>query len=126
MNVFITYTITPTVEGDDFVIDGPLYFEFVVGPGNSSCITVNITDDDNYEGSESFVIFLSNSPMVKRSVDDPVREKRTVNHFSVPEGPVIGSPSSTTLTVNDPEGIVQFLITACVYYTLSMYMECLA
>ena len=98
----------------DFVYDGPLYFSFMVGPGNSSCITVNITDDDDYEGDESFVISLSDASMTKRSVDNPVRAKRTDNYFSEPDGPVIGSPSSTTVTISDPEGIVQFLITACV------------
>ena len=101
--------------GDDFFVYGPSYFNFAIGPGNRSCITVNITNDDDYEGDELFVISLSNSPpMVKRSVDDPVRAKRTGNYFSDPDGPVIGSPSSTTVTIRDPEGNMNLLITASV------------
>ena len=107
----IVYIITHSGEGGDFVIDGPLYFNFETGPGNSACITVNITNDDDYEGAESFAITLSNSsPTKKRSVDHLVRRKRLINDFSNPEGPVIGSPSSTTVTVIDPEGITQVLL----------------
>ena len=86
-----------TVEGADFVIDGPLYFVFETGTDNTSCISVNITSDENYEGDHSFTIRLSDAP------PGPMG-KRSVNHFSEPKGPIIGSVDSSTVFINDPEG----------------------
>ena len=84
------------VEGEDFTFIGPQVFTFNAITGNLSCITINITNDDDFEGDHSFTVELANVPDTKRSVND----------FSNPEGPIIGSSNVTTVSVNDAEGML--------------------
>ncbi len=88
-----------TVPGEDFTFDGPLVFQFVAGPGNTACISINITDDVDFEGDRPFTVMLSENagPQI-----GPLG-KRTVS-FSSPSGPLIGPNSQTVVTINDPEG----------------------
>ena len=61
--------------------------EFSVGDDLSSCISVDILDDDTYESPESFSAGISGS---------------TVGTLTV------GSPSSATVEIGDPEGMYAY------------------
>ena len=76
-------------------------FQFEAGPGNTACISINITDDVDFEGNRPFTVMLSEfagsmiGPMGKRTV-----------FFSSPSGPLIGPNNETVITINDSEGKV--------------------
>ena len=74
-------------------------FEFEAGPGNTACISVNLTDDFDFEGDHSFSVMLSEMP----GQPIPGPSKRTVS-FSSPSGPLIGPNSLTVVNINDSEG----------------------
>ena len=65
-----------------------LDFSFPVGTGTTACIDVTIIDDDDLEGNHRFRVDFGRirlNPALGRGV---------------------GSPSSTTVTIEDPEGIL--------------------
>ena len=66
------------------------------GPGSEACISVNITNDDDYEGPHSFIVRLSETP-------GGIKVKRT-SGFASPSGPLIGPISDTMVVINDAEG----------------------
>ena len=76
--------------------DGPdmVAAEFFNGGSLSSCIRVNITDDDTYEGPQTFSADIVGS---------------TVGMLA------IGMPNSTTVEIIDCEGIINFI---CSIYAL--------
>jgi len=64
-----------------------LDFSFPVGTGTTACIDVTIIDDDDLEGNHRFRVDFGRirlNPALGRGV---------------------GSPSSTTVTIQDPEGM---------------------
>ena len=60
-------------------------FNFGMGPVSQACIDVTINDDDNLEGDHTFTVDLG------------------VTHVPALGG--TGSPTSTTITIQDPEGM---------------------
>ena len=80
-------------------------FQFEAGPGNTACISINITDDVDFEGNRPFTVMLSEfaGPMIGSM------GKRTV-FFSSPSGPLIGPNSETVVTINDSEGKVAYIV----------------
>ena len=71
-----------------------LDFSFPVGTGTTACIDITITDDNNLEGDHTFTVDLLNIQII----GDDLR--RMVSMIG------IGSPSSTTVTIQDPEGML--------------------
>jgi len=65
-----------------------------VGTGTTACIAITITDDNNLEGDHTFTVDLLNIQII----GDDLR--RMVSMIG------IGSPSSTTVTIQDPEGML--------------------
>ena len=74
------------VDGADLMSSHFLTFNFQVGTVSPSCINITINDDDDLEGDQTFDVTLGNT-------STPVLSGR------------LGSPSFTTITVQDPEGI---------------------
>ena len=72
------------VDGAD--VTGSLTFNFQVGTVSSSCINITINNDDDLEGNHSFDVTLGDT-------STPVSLGG------------LGSPSFTTITIEDPEGI---------------------
>ena len=72
------------VNGTDFNSTATL-FNFEVGEVSQACIDVAINDDDDLEGDHTFTVELgrTNTPALGGT----------------------GSPTSTTITIQDPEGI---------------------
>ena len=72
------------VNGTDFNSTATL-FNFEVGEVSQACIDVAINDDDDLEGDHTFTVKLgrTNTPALGGT----------------------GSPTSTTITIQDPEGI---------------------
>ena len=79
----ILYGVLFSVDGADFSATTPM-FNFGMGPVSQVCIDVTIIDDTNLEGDHTFTVDLGTT--------------------SVPLGGT-GSPTSTTITIQDPEGI---------------------
>ena len=84
-NVFHTSSFLP-VDGADIMSSGSLTFIFQVGTVSSSCINIIINDDDDLEGDHTFDVTLgdTSTPVLLGG---------------------LGSPSFTTITIEDPEGI---------------------
>ena len=82
-------------------------FQFNGGLGNTACISVNISDDFDYEGDHSFTVMLSENAGPPIGGLWPV--KRTVT-FASPSGPLIGSNSQTVVTINDAEGKTYYTV----------------
>ena len=74
------------VHGADLMSSRFLTFDFQVGTVSPSCINITISDDDDLEGDQTFDVTLGNT-------STPVLSGR------------LDSPSFTTITVQDPEGI---------------------
>ena len=72
-----------SVDGTDFTAFAPI-FNFGMGPVSQACIDVLITNDNDLEGEHTFTVELGAT--------------------SVPALGT-GSPTSTTITIQDPEGI---------------------
>ena len=70
-----------SVDGIDFIASVPM-FNFGMGPVSQACIDVDIIDDNDLEGDHTFTVELG---------------------AASPLG--TGSPTSTTITIQDPEGI---------------------
>lgn len=85
------------VDGEDFSFDGPFVFVFTSGSNGIACVSINITDDDDYEGDHWFTVRLSETP-------SGLMGKRLVG-FSSPSGPLIGPDNETVVVINDPEGM---------------------
>ena len=95
-------------------------FQFEAGPGNTACISINITDDVDFEGNRPFTVMLSEDAgsmigsMGKRIVS-----------FSSPSGPLIGPNSETVVTINDSEGKVTapYMHTYIVWYNIIIILN---
>ena len=85
-NVFHALSFLP-VDGADVMSSGSLTFNFQVGTVSSSCINITINDDDDLEGDHTFDVTLgdTSTPVLLGG---------------------LGSPSFTTITIEDPEGIL--------------------
>ena len=84
-NVSHVLSFSP-VDGADLMSSHFLTFNFQVGTVSPSCINITINDDDDLEGDQTFDVTLGNTSI-------PVLSGR------------LGSPSFTTITIQDPEGI---------------------
>ena len=72
-----------SVDGTDFSATSPM-FNFGMGSVFEACIVVTISDDDDLEGNHAFIVGLgATSPALGGA----------------------GSPTSTTITIQDPEGM---------------------
>ena len=78
------------VDGADLMSSHFLTFNFQVGTVSPSCINITINDDDDLEGDQTFDVTLGNTSI-------PVLSGR------------LGSPSFTTITIQDPEGIRMYM-----------------
>ena len=72
-----------SADGTDFIASAPM-FNFGMGPLLQACIDVTIIDDDDLEGDHTFTVELGAT--------------------SLPALGGTGSPTSTTITIQDPEG----------------------
>ena len=77
------------VAGTDFSAPS-LDFNFQVGADTTACINVTIIDDNNLEGDHAFTINLG-------GMITPTLSGGTGG---------FGTPSSTTVTIQDPEGMI--------------------
>ena len=73
------------MDGTDFTAPS-LDFNFQVGTDTTACIDVTIIDDNNLEGDHTFTVNLGG--MITPTLTGG-----------------FGSPSSTTVTIQDPEGM---------------------
>ena len=81
-------------------------FSFPVSADNVGCVNIAILNDLDYEGDHTFQIMF---------IDLPVGKKRLTGVFTIPEGPVIGMMSTTTVEIHDAEGIVLIQLQVYVY-----------
>ena len=72
-----------SVDGTDFTASVPM-FNFGMGPVSPACINVNIVNDSDLEGDHTFTVELGATSLPALGT---------------------GSPTSTTITIQDPEGI---------------------
>ena len=73
------------VDGVD--VTGSLTFNFQVGTVSSSCINITINNDDDLEGDHTFTVELG-------AASTPAL------------GGGLGTPSTTTITIQDPDGML--------------------
>ena len=73
------------VPGIDIMDTAPA-FQFQVGALSQACIDIAINDDDDLEGDHTFTVELGAT--------------------SVPPLGGVGTPSTTTITIQDPEGML--------------------
>lgn len=65
-------------------------FEFQMGALSQACINIAINDDDDLEGNHTFTVDLAMTSV-------PALEGGTGG---------LGTPSSTTITIQDPDGML--------------------
>ena len=76
------------VEGEDFVVSSPISQTFSsgsTGNGDMVCIGISIVDDDIYEAAQEFIV--------------------NITSVSPPSAVIMGTPSSTTATIRDNQGV---------------------
>lgn len=86
---FVWYLVFPE-EGEDFASNGSLTFNFQMGAATQfqACIDIWIMNDMDFEGDHSFEVTLGpNTPALRGGTGG------------------FGSPTSTTITIQDHEGI---------------------
>ena len=88
------------VLGEDFIEPSPLQVTFYSGDveGNTSCATFEIVDDENLEFDHEFMVIL---------------ESITPNGPTVPRY----CPTTTTVFINDDEGMQCVVLTASLSYS---------
>ena len=69
-----------------------LTFKFQVGESTQACTNVTIMDDDDLEGNHTFEVILDKNRVLGGGTGG------------------LGSPTSTTITIQDPEGILQCMV----------------
>ena len=93
------------VEGVDFVSLNSLTFNFEVGTATQACINITIIDDVDLEGDHTFDVILGTStPALGGGMGG------------------FGFPRSTTITIEDSEGMLVIMASFCMIAACDLLM----